>query len=65
MNKFFGALFALVITAGACAAWDYTTALQTCVDTHVGDSVGREQCLCDVSRDAGRSCDYLDAGGDK
>jgi hypothetical protein len=62
MNKLFAALFGMVLVAGACAVWDYNAALQSCVVNHVGDPVGREQCMCDVSRDAGRSCDYLDAG---
>ena len=62
-----GFLFGLLLTlAGACAAWDYTKAMQGCIDSHVGDPVGREQCLCDTAQDAGRSCDFLglDAGSD-
>jgi hypothetical protein len=55
--------FALAL-ASACAVWDYNAALQSCVASHVGDPVGREQCMCDVSKDAGRSCDYLDASVD-
>lgn len=56
------ALFGALLFVAACAAWDYAAALQTCIDSHIGDPQGREQCLCDVSKDAGRSCDYLDGG---
>lgn len=54
-------LATLIYMAG-CVASNYTGALQNCVDTHVGDPVGREQCLCDVAQDAGRPCSFLDAG---
>lgn len=49
---------------GACAVWDYNAALQSCVVSHVGDPAGREACLCAAAQDAGRSCDFLDAGAD-
>jgi hypothetical protein len=73
MNKFFAVLFSMVLVAGACAVWDYNSAMQNCVVNHVGDPVGREQCMCDTAKDAGRSCDFLgsdagdasDAGGDQ
>lgn len=55
-------LLVALLWCAACAVWDYNTNMQGCVASHVGDPVGREQCLCDTAKDAGRSCDFLDAG---
>jgi hypothetical protein len=62
VKKLILALFA-VAALGACAAVDYGKALDQCAFDHIGDPAGRRQCQCDVSLDAGRSCDWLgDAG---
>lgn len=66
MKRFTGMLLAVMAaTIGACVAFDYGKALDQCAFDHVGDPAGRVQCQCDVSKDAGRSCDWLgDAGLD-
>ena len=57
-------LFGFLLILANCAAWDYAGALQTCVDNHIGDPQGREQCICQTAADAGRSCAFLEAGAD-
>ena len=57
-------LFGFLLILANCAAWEYGKALDQCAFDHVGDPAGRVQCQCDVSKDAGRSCDWLDSGAD-
>jgi len=47
-----------------CAAWDYGLAMQNCVDQHIGDPQGREQCICQTAADAGRPCPVGDSGAE-
>lgn len=47
----------------ACVASDYAGAMQNCVDQHIGDPQGREQCICQTAADAGRPCP-IDGGAE-
>lgn len=61
MKKF---LLAIALALMSCMAWDYTAAMQNCVDQHIGDPQGREQCICQTAADAGRPCPVGDSGAE-